>query len=276
MIKTDVEIAGCRTRVVRTEGPAETAALCHDIPPHGDISWMGCTWDQALERTTRGDTGLVSAAEALIAQIECSVEAPRSTWVPSRAGAYPVVPEALAGFPDAMRRKVQASDDRSPLRVVIDLTSSGAVDHEMLARRGVAYLALAMFLSNERPVTLEAVVGLGGHQSSACFIVTPIPAQPLDLAVACSVLTSAGFSRGLGYALCSKYDAHVQGNWPWRVSPTGHTKTAFVERERAALGLGPDDILAPPTYYTDPAITDPVGFVRRAIEEHVARQDEND
>lgn len=267
VIKTDVD---SHTRVIRVEGPAEVATLCRDVPPDNNASFLGCTWDEALRTATCGDTRLVPAAEALIAELECSVEAPRSTWVPSCAGAYPVVPEALAGFPDAMRRRVQAYDDRSPLRVVVDLTSSGAITAEQLERRGVAYLALAMFLSNERPVTLEAVVGLGGWRS-ACFVVTPIPAQPLDLAVACSALTSGGFSRGLGYGLCNRFGDHISGCWPWGIDPFGHTKADFIRRERVALGLGPDDILAPPAHLYDPAVADPVGFVRRAIEEHGGR-----
>lgn len=274
MIKTDIDVDGIRARIVQTEGPAEVATLCRDVPPllaKYDQAWMGCSWAQALVAARCGDTRLVPAAEALIAQLECSVEAPRSTWAPSRAGAYPMVPEAIAGLPDAMRRRVPASDDRSPLRVVIDLTSSAAISHQMLERRGTAYLALAMFLANERPVTLEAVVGLGGS-AGACFIVVPIAAQPLDLAVACSTLTSAGFSRGLGYALCRKYDIRVTGAWPWNMDPFGHSKVTFIARERAVLGLGPDDILAPPAHVNDPAIVDPVGFVRRAIEEHVARR----
>jgi hypothetical protein len=273
----DVTCDGFGARVVRAESPADVAATFRVkgrrmYEGHG-TSWAGRTINQALRDAECGDTHLVPAAEALISQLECSVEAPRSTWAPSRAGAYPVVPEALAGFPDAMRRRVPAYDDRSPLRVVIDLTSSAAISHEALEKRGTAYLALAMFLSNERPVTLEAVTGLGGYGQTACFLVTTIPAQPLDLAVACSALTSAGFSRLLGYDLIHVLGKHISGSWPWSVQPFGDAAATFVERERAVLGLGPDDILAPPAHLRDPAVKDPVGFVRRAIEEHAARQE---
>lgn len=259
--------------VYRYENPSELVEDCRKKPPRFTDrefkQWAGQTWAEALSAAEHGDTTLVVAAEKLIAELECSIEAPRSVWESAHAGAYPMVPDFLAGHPNSMRRRVQASDDRSPLRVVIDLTSSCSIDKVDLAKRGIAYLALAMFLGNERPVDIETVVGLGGKHSEASFVVVPIPSRPLDLAVACNALSSPGFSRGLGYEMCYK-TPKITGAWPWRM--TGGVGPEFVRREREILGLNPEDVLAPPMHYTDPAVTDPVGFVRRAIEEHTKRE----
>jgi hypothetical protein len=264
------------TRVVTFESPAAIGNYAKGIPSGSYFaSWGGgVTWQQAINRAVAGDTTLVAQAEDLIAQLEVAVEAPRSEWTRSAAGAYPIVPEALAGHPDPMRRRHMIADERAPLRVVIDLTSSAGISAEQLERRGVAYLALAMFLSVERPVTLEVAVGMGGHRA-ACFVVVGVPAAPLDLATACNALTSAAFARGIGYQTVYKHDPRIVGAWPWNLQPYdydgGKVNAKFVAREREALGLGPDDILAPPAHIHDPAITDPVGFVRRAIEQHTNR-----
>jgi hypothetical protein len=267
--------------LVDFESPAALAVYCRTFTytEHASVTsdsswrkWTGRTWHENILEAERGDTQLVPMAERLIEQLECHVEAPRSSWERSRAGAYPMVPEFLAGHPDSMRRRVEASDDRSPLRVVVDLTASAGISIGDFAKRGTAYLALAMFLANERPVTLEVV---GTVSSNAVFVRVPIAAQPLDLAVAAHVLTSAGFYRGLIHEACYKNGAS-NPRWPWDLIPIGDgpQKVEYVKRMRELLGLEKNDIFGPPVYLTDPAVKDPVGFVRRSIEEHSRLRDE--
>src|SRR5262249_4560674 len=154
------------------------------------------------------------------------------------------------GLPDAMRRRAPAYDDRAPLRVFVDLTSSLAISPQILARRGTAHLALAMFLANERPVELYACVILGQWAAlDAGALVVPIPAQPLDLAVACNALTSPAFARYLSYSLVKANYPGYDGTWSWHINPSNdNSRARYAARAREALGLGPDDVYAPPAY----------------------------
>lgn len=237
--------------------------------------WTGENWETAARRAAQGDLRHVPAAEALIEKVQTEIDVPKSEWVRARAGAFPVVPEALAGHPDSMRRRVQAASPASPLRVFVELTSSAGIAHEDLARRGVATLALSMALSSVRPVELYAVVGLGGGwgESGGVAVAVRIPAGPLDLATACNTLTSAGFARGLGYSFCNEHGSG--GDWLFGIYPGDEgSRKRYVELLRAAVGAGPDDLIIPPTYLTDPAVKDPVGFVRRGIAEHTGTAEE--
>ena len=248
---------------------ADAAARCERRID--DKNWTGETWEEALEGARRGRTALVAEAERLLEQVQVSVETPRSEWVRSRAGAFPVVPEALAGYPEPMRRKVWVPSDRAPLRVVVDLVSSAGISHGHLARRGVAALARSIALSQERALELFVAVPLvsGGRR-----VVTAvrIPTTPLDLASACCALTSGGFVRALGYS----YGAAVTGggspravNWAFGYYPaTDAQRARYVGQLRAALELSEGDLVLPPTFLTDPAAEDPVGFVRRSLAEH--------
>src|SRR4029450_10054823 len=79
----------------------------------------------------------------------------RPEWHSSVAGAFPSVPDFLAGIPECMRRRVVQPNELTPLTVWICTTSSGGVEFEDLQRRGVAVLALAMALANARPVEIR-------------------------------------------------------------------------------------------------------------------------
>lgn len=269
MTRRDVTAAD-GTRVLWFDGTAEfahEAAACSGARAQaiGLKGWAGETWDEAVAGAVCGRTDHVKAAEALLEQVQCEVPALRSEWLPSRAGAYPVVPEALMGLPEPMRRKVSVPSERAPLRVFVDVTSSMGVPHDALARRGVACLALAMALGNERAVELVVVTGLSGRVRAA--VAVRVPSSPLDLATACVALTSAGFARGLGYALCRSVGAG--GDWLFGEYPVGVTGRArYVARLRAALDADEHDLVVSPTMLGDEATSDPVGFVRRGIAEH--------
>lgn len=265
-MREEARAVGWRPVLVRWyASPAELAGdadLC--ARRRCDAGWAGETWDEALEGARRGRTGLVPDAEALLERVRQEVESPASVWAPARAGAYPVVPDALAGLPEPMRRRVPAQDSRAPVRVLVDLTSSGGLEHGLLARRGVAFLALAMALSVERPLELYVVVALGGGRRDV-VLVAELPTRPLDLAAACHALTSQGYVRGLCYSLCRELGSG--GEWAFSVTPDGaRGRAAYAARLSEALGATEDDLVVPPAYLEDEAARDPVGFVRRAVD----------
>ncbi len=217
---------------------------------------------QAQVRTwaRQGDTTLVPRAEALMDKIMLNVNSERSEWGNDIVGAYADVPVWLAGRPDAMRRRKHMSDDRAPLKIVINLTSSAAIPNATLETRGCALLALAMVLTADRPVDLSACIFLGGKVSMLTF---PIPTRPLDLAYACALLTSNGLTRGFGYAYLFSSNPGVNGSWPWHCVGSDPVLT---ERTRAALDLAEGDIYIPPVSLYE-KWHDPVAWVQARLAE---------
>lgn len=236
--------------------------------------WSDRGWDDVVRLARSGDLSLVAEAEALCEKIFAAVEAPRTTWAASPCGAFPVVPDFLVGRPDSMRRRVNDPSDRSPVRVFVETTSSGVISAATLRKRGVAYLALTMLLSAERPVELYVVCGLGGARArtSVLNVVRVGDAGPVDLASACNAMTSTGLTRGCGYSYCRHVDAGVNGSWAFCYS--GYSERAYVAGLRAAVGATEYDIVVPPMFVNDPLLNDPVAFVQRALDAHRAKLDE--
>jgi hypothetical protein len=224
--------------------------------------WTGESLAEALDFARNGREHLVADAEALIGRIEnagIALEWPR--WQDSMVGALPNVPAFLAGVPETMRVKRMTLNDRAPIRMFCELTSSGGIDVPDLAKRGTAMLALAMLLSQQRPVELYAVAGLSTRQEQyrASLVVTRIPAAPLELATACNVLTSAAYARDLGYKLTGG-----DGGWAWNIQPFDHTKATFISRMREALDMSPQDFYLEPPHWNarhEPILKDPVAWI---------------
>ena len=124
-------------------------------------------------------------------------------------------------------------------------------------------LALAMLLSQQRPVELHAVIALGTEKNGAGIITVRIPSAPLELATACYTLTSAAFPRELGYRTLEK-EAHTDGSWAWGIHPFGSNAAKYADRMRAALGLAPHDLFLPPPHLDamrEPIIANPIKWI---------------
>lgn len=260
------------TKIFRFDSPADFANAADQMPESKkrcDSGWTGESWDGAVRGARTGHTKYVAQAEALLEKVMINVDAPRTVWAPSRAGAFPCVPDAIAGLPECMRRRVSTSDDRAPLRVYIDLVSSAGIPEEKLVKRGVACLALAMALSAERPVEVFGVVAMGEKQPA--IVTYRIGAAPIDLATACNALCSIGLVRGVGYSFISNtQEKGHDGGWAWGIMPeSGAARAQYVAKMREELGASTQDVIIPGVFlYDDEATRDPEGFVRRSLADH--------
>lgn len=237
-------------------------------------SWTNESPADAVRYAATGRDHLVADAQALIERIEgAGIELDWPRWENSMTGALPNVPAYLAGLPETMRAKVQSRNDRAPLRIYADLTTSAGISHEQLTKRGVAMLALAMLVSAQRPVELFAVVGLSdGYDKAtsqsfrATLATVRIPAAPLELASACYALTSAAYAREIGYK--SLKAAGAGGGWAWNLHPFDSGKTKFIEQMREALDLQAADLYLEPPHYEarrDAILTDPVAWINKEL-----------
>jgi hypothetical protein len=252
---------------------------CHDYAdtvakrctPVNHGSWAGGeSWDEAMRKAKYGDQTLVPQAEALIEKISVEAQRELPVWTPSVAGAFPMVAEYLMDRPDCMRRRHPTPDERAPIRIYVELTSSGGISASDMQKRGTAILALALLLNTHRACELHAIVGLDARVEGAraSFCVVRLGSSPLDISSACNALTSVGFVRSMGYQMLDQSpESRASGGWAWDLHPVGSGRTLYVEKLRKALNASPTDMIIPPIHVHDTAVTDPVGFVQRALDE---------
>jgi hypothetical protein len=210
-----------------------------------------------------GDTSRVADAERLLSQISAEIDVPERPWIADCAGAYPVVPDFLAGMPDCMRRRDTVESTESPVRIFYCPTASEDITAAQLMRRGCAVLALAIALSRSRPIEL-CVFNIGRHEDAESVIVAPINTAPLDLATAAYVMTSAGFVRRLCYNLARQHHwDRKRGSIAW---PHDYGRADYLPGLLRRLGGNPEtDVIIGPAYSADALINDPVAWVNAQV-----------
>lgn len=224
--------------------------------------FTGLSAEQAAERGITGNNALVPEAEKLLSEIQTeNLTVPSSHWEPSVAGAFPVVPAFLANDPESMMRLAPASSSRAPIRIFVDLTSSADVSHEQLKRRGIALLAFAMIVSQERPCEFRVatVLDAGQRGRNMSAVVFNIETMPLELATACHALTSQGITRGYGFDWLEE-QAKAYGGWAWGSKPDAK----YERLSRVAFGIGENDLYIAPMYSDDP-FKSPVDWIRKKL-----------
>jgi hypothetical protein len=277
-----VRHAPTRAVLFHFDGCADYADMVRKRVPNGyggGGSWVGGeTWEQSLQRAQQGNTDLVPQAEALMDKLAIDAQRDSRIWVADRAGAYPVVPDYLMGRPENMRRLTPQSNDRAPIKLYVELTSSASITAAEMIKRGTAILALAMLLNMERSVELHVLVGLDASADGnrAAFCVVPLGTSPIDIALACNALTSVGFTRSMGYGFLSQSpESRSMGGWEWGLAPDNdRNRQEYVRKLRAALDASPDDMIIPPIHMNDPVLRDPLGFVKRSLAEASKAEEE--
>lgn len=238
-----------------------------------NLDWYGHeTREQTVKFCNTGDTRLVPEAEALMAKLESQVSVVHKVIEPCIAGGWPDVPSYLAGHPLAMRRMAQQLDESAPLNIIVANSCSAGISARVMLKRGVTILALVMFMSRIRPITLKTASMLDGSDGGETILVTTINTAPLDLATACYVLTSMGFDRRLlheiGYGV-----NNFQGHWaagckygtsePWGwnlIERLGYAK-------KNSLWIAPASLL-------DPTVAEPVEWLNKQIQRFTTSQEE--
>lgn len=192
----------------------------------------------------------------------------KDSWQASPVGAFPVVPEYLAGLPLSMRHRIPDENDRAPIRVFFESSVSAGVNENELVRRGAAVAALAQRMSEERPTELYVADALGiGGRETAIFSIR-LDTCPINLAQAVAVFASSEFARKFAFNLCDAVTgeqggAAFNGGWGF-----GYPGVARGEKMREALGMEPQDILLQGGFLTDAAMMerDPVGWVNKFLD----------
>lgn len=189
-------------------------------------------------------------------------------------GSRVVVAEVLAGVPYPMRRRKSVEHDLAALRIVVEPLVSGGVQTSTLAKRGAAVAALAMRLSETRPVELWAAWGgsmlvqrMQRRTRVNALGRVKLDTNPLTISEVVAVMATPQFARNVLYCETIRQTGGSYGNdwnWAWDMEPGRGDRTA---RIREALNLEPQDIFIPGGHLYENAqfATDPVAWVEKYV-----------
>jgi hypothetical protein len=240
-----------------------------DTDNRSDIDWAG---GYVLDNVRRIQHGAseddMRPARELLEQIDASFrDRETHAWMPSVAGAYPIVAELLQGVPDYMRAQRPIESDIAPVKLVIETAISAGVSHAQQARRGAAISALVMRLSEERPVELWAFNGMKNDNTKNNVVISAkLGVAPLNLSECVAVLASVGMARSVMFNVMTVLDGRNNGGIGWAFGrPNEDTRARAL---RSAMQLEPRDVLMQGGYLPDAALmnSDPVAWVHAQLE----------
>lgn len=215
------------------------------------------------------------AAKELVEQIDASYrDRDKDKWFPSPFGAYPVVPDYLAGDPFSMRIKHREEDNQAPIRYYIEAVVSAGTSTSDLERRAAGLSALAMRTAEERPIELYAVIALhnkNGRGEGAGYVgVVQINTHPIDLHSAIAAFATREFCRCMAFSNAEQATKVSSRACDWLF---GHPSDRYNQSQREkyfrlALNMEPQDVLMQGGYLTDANEfgSDPVKWVHKQIE----------
>lgn len=239
-----------------------------------DAASMGGTVEQACRYVLQGATPKQQAeALALVEKVDAATHGrERIEWTPSVAGAFPCVPEYLQGMPEHMRRKVSQEDDRAPVKLVVDAGVSGGVTRAQMARRGAAMAALAMRLSETRPVELW-IVDTSRVRGCAFTVVQAVrlAVNPVSLSEVVAAFSSPEYARGVTLTAAHIHSGVTAAtsaysvNWGFGSIPSA---ADYIHATREALKLDPADIFITGGYVSEAEayMRDPVAWVNKYLD----------
>jgi hypothetical protein len=219
--------------------------------------WSGniFNWDHARRMTL---TGWREGGERLKPSFDAAAMANINTHGEEMrldmAGFTPCVPSYLAGDPMHMRRRVEVNSTKAPIRVIVDISSSGGVEAAAIEARSTAIACLVFYLSIFRAVDLYIMAGLSGTASmhSGFYIpVVKLGTTPIDLSALAWRMCHPWSARGLLYGLGNYQSgmigwAHFNGR-----SAIEMNAGQFQDKIREVLALDMEDVVFPAIKYKE-------------------------
>lgn len=261
------------------ESLAEFGRACKTkaaLKNNGREGWTSEKMDVSLDSAINGSTKLVADAEKLLDKLQTTIELQGRQWQPTVAGAFPSVPDYIAGHPESMRKLDDCKSESTPVRVWVCTTSSAHMEWQTLQKRGVAVLAAVMAISQQRPVELWTFTALDGKDGT-CNVMVRINSQPLQLSEACYALTSIGFDRNLTHGWGWSQDRFT-GSWSKHIS-SANTESQAVAACRKILGseCGDNDLIIPPSMqgWGNAISNDSVKWVNSVLEKYTTQLEES-
>ena len=241
-------ISGTKNHVIKLDSYSELIGLIPEIEAkskvlasfRNDTYFLGGTYESAKQKAISGDDSLVDRAESILDKIENAIGGEAmNAWAPCVYGAYPVVPDYIAGSPTPMRNLLPVGEV-SPISVYVANGASSTVSAETILNRGIAILALCLKLQQVRPIDLYVFgESLSEPDKGNGFIVIPIDSRPLSLSIACNAIVNAGFSRGIRLPASELLHA-LSISAPWAED---YHRSDYAAIRKQAIGIGDNDLV---------------------------------
>lgn len=251
--------------LARYESVAEFARVAETKPFSFSMGfdWYGSiTHKEAVKFAISGDDSYVSEADKLIDKLDSSIEINTSRWEASMYGAYPIVPEFLAGSPTPMRTRVMVAEESAPISIYVSTTCSAGLDSKTMLKRGTAILALLLKMQAIRPIELYLLSETHGRIDGEYIQVIKIESKPLNVGVAAFALCHVGFARRLCYGVAESMD-HFNGTWP------KDYHRDWQPHIREVVGMNDIDLYIPAATSWDTMIKDPIAWVNAQVKRFV-------
>lgn len=211
-----------------------------------------------------GDTSLVPEARKLINSLTAKLPTVRALWQPNVAGAFPIVPAALAGSPMTMMQYTRKPNDNAPIRIFVNVLPSGACTTTQLLRRGAVLSALALLLSKRRSIVkITPYADQPASDGRGVVVSWDLPSTPVNLAQWCASLGQPDLVRSTSMYAAGCLNPTVNGGWL-----RGHCPGyRYNEKQvRADLGAKPDDVVIPALFAHDKLINEPLAWLNAELE----------
>jgi hypothetical protein len=195
-------------------------------------------------------------------------------WVPSMCGAYPIVGEYLMGVPEHMRARIPVESDTSPVKLVFEVGVSQGISVEQIAITGAAVAALAMRMSETRPVELWAMsANKSARTNTDVVAMTKLDVSPVSLSQCVAVFGTPQMGRMLSFSHLKFADGDYGSGVGWALGRPSEQRVSDI---RKACQLAPQDIILQGAYLPDRKLIqhDPVKWVHKQIEKQRSMDNE--
>lgn len=231
-------------------------------------------YSKGLKLFRLGDPDMVPQARDLMKKVSAKLPTVTRQWELKMAGAFPSVPDYLAGNPENMYTFPANPDDNAPVRIWVNVLPSGGCSSKQLLMRGVVIVALVALLQQRRnqvrvtayadqPCSEHYDRHTGQYVKPGVIVACDLPTMPISLSRLCTALGHPYVVQGLFYRATEITDSHVNGGWL-----RGHEPTYGYDEPKVRIDLGasPDDVILPALHLADPMLNDPLGFVKRELD----------
>lgn len=215
------------------------------------VNREGEYYADSMTTAVTGSQRYVQKAVDLVDRIEASVERDQQVWQRDVVGAYPSVPDFLANDPECMWRREPTENDNSPIKIWVDLVTSGGIDSHIIERRGACISALILNLTaRNRAVELWSMTNMHGRDGITNICIK-LPSNPIDISVISYITSSAGFQRNLLFGFGYKHSG-FDGGWGNALAKGTWEARSASCRKVLLKGLASDvDIVIPAIHYVD-------------------------
>lgn len=226
----------------------------------------GLNTSQARQKALMGDLSFVPFAETWIDRLsDVILQDTPPKWQQRRSHTTGRVnwDDFRTGQPDFLRKRVRTRAE-GPIRIVVDISTSGSLSAEQIKTRGVAILALVMIQQTRRPVELSILaVGDGNGKTNdpykGTYAEIKLDSRPISLAHAGFAICHAAMDRAL-FMEWAKEHNNFYGGWP-----KGFQSVGYYQNIREMLGLAETDLYIKEAHSGDTILGNPEQWIREQL-----------